>query len=328
MPRLHIFNPEHDYALANGGTNYFAPASIVRLRRSLELLPLIWSDGNDYILCENDKIISVNNPSSPLSAQDIVRNIDCVEPWGWDRKIVSDLLKLGVESRILPTEDEIENLRRLSHRRISVLANEVLGSPYVPMECFTLEAAMEFARQNTGCYFKLPWSSGGRGVVATEELNQRQIEEWVKGAIRKQGSVLAETGVKRSLDFATLWNSANGEVTFEGFSVSISDGRGKYGGNLYGSQEALRNYIGKHVPRFNGGIVEKQRRFLNKEIAPYYKGKMGIDMMGDVSGNVFPFVELNLRRTMGHVAMDYYNLKEKNYREINIRNLPLIPLPH
>lgn len=250
---------------------------------------------------------------------------DEVFPWGWDPALRQRLLSLGVPERLLPSNEFLDILRRLSHRRISIACNEFLGSPSVPAEFFSVEEALGFALSSPGCYFKMPWSSGGRGVVATADLSQSQIREWLIGCLRRQGSVLAERGVDRNLDFASLWSiSEQGQVRFEGMSVSECDGRGKYKGNLSASQDLISRYILSKAPSFTSDIIEAQRDFIAAEIAPFYHGKLGIDMMADTDGVVYPCVEINLRITMGHVALNWHELPKARKAGLPLNNLPLL----
>lgn len=327
--KVWVFNPEHDYALAHGGSHYMAPASVRRLAHEKELLPLAWARKGDGVLVRDCTMVfpvdgngawdsaygangfipdasSVYSHSIPVS--EIMNEITEIEPWGWDMAVRHRLLSLGFPESLLPSPDYIDSLRRLSHRRISIAANRFLGSPLIPEEFSKVDEAMEFYRRHPGCYFKLPWSSGGRGVLATAELSSPQVREWVSGGIRRQGSVMGEPGVARVIDFASLWTVEDGDVTFEGWSVSLSDGRGKYDGNVRLPQEELLALITRHLPRsVVEKTVERQREFIRAEIAPHYQGKMGIDMMADGKGNLYPCVEVNLRRTMGHVviALDF-----------------------
>lgn len=316
MPRLLVFNPEHDYALACGNVNYTAPTSTKNLASSLELLPLIWSKKDDAILLSDNSVYYISGK---------VR-LDSVEPWGWDQALVARLRKIGIDSNLLPEENSLTTLRRLSHRRISVQCNEFLGSSPLPKEFITVEEALEFERRHSGCYFKLPWSSGGRGIVNTKELSHIQIEEWVRGAIKKQGSVMGEIGIDRVLDFASLWKVNSGKVEFEGLSVSASDGRGKYKGNIYGSQIKIEAFIKRKVPSFSQDLLFRQAKFIEIAIAKNYTGKLGIDMIGDRDGKVHPCSEINLRRTMGHVAMDYARLEPDSDIKNKLDSLPLIPI--
>lgn len=321
MPRLHIFNPEHEYALANGGAYYIAPRSVRELAAKFQLLPVLWASNEDYILLDNDRIYSVENEKDYASGN-INGIIDSIEPWGWNEALKERLRKIGIEECLLPSYSEITRLRNLSHRRITVEANRFLDSPFLPVELTDKNEALHFYEMNKGCYFKMPWSSSGRGVLATEELNIRQVEEWVTGSIRKQGSVMAEKKIERALDLATLWNvNENRTPEFLGLSVTKSDGRGKYVGNMFGSQRAIENYIKRYTDYLNEIVIEKQKGFISKHIAPFYRGLLGIDMIIDENGILFPCIEVNLRRTMGHVALTY-DKKMRIPANIN----PLLPL--
>lgn len=285
------------------------PASVRSLASKMTLLPLLWASDEDYILLPDNRTAKVTNPSEPLPWSDFgLALLDHIEPWGWNRALMTRLQSLGVPDRLLPSSDILVNLRRLSHRRISIEANRFLNSPFVPSEFTRKEDAMNFYIHNPGCFFKLPWSSGGRGVVATKDLKTRQVEEWISGAIRRQGSVMAEIKVDRVLDFASLWSCSEGKVYFKGFSISKSDGRGKYDGNISAPQSTIESLIRKVVKDFSGIPVSRQKDFILSNIAPYYNGRLGIDMMVDSKGTVYPCVEINLRNTMGHAAMNFWYL--------------------
>ena len=56
-------------------------------------------------------------------------------------------------------------------------------------------------------------------------------------------------------------------------------------------------------------IQEFVQQFLKQEIAPYYNGDAGVDMFvyqEDGKYKLHPFVEVNLRKTMGLAAHDIY----------------------
>lgn len=326
MHRLHVFNPDHDYALAHGGANYIAPAKVRTLASELELLPCIWGEDEDYLLLSDGSIIRLDFPEESVSLSEI--KVDSVEPWGWDASLKNKLKALGIPESCLPSDQYIENLRRLSHRRISIDACRFLNCDKLPKEFFKIEDALQFFHTYPGCYFKLPWSSGGRGVLATRELRVEQVKEWLTGAIRRQGSVMAEEGAARILDFGSLWEIADDcKVNFRGFSVSVSDGRGKYKGNIAASQEILAGEIRRVFPEFNLEIIDRQKAFIENKIADHYKGKMGIDMMADSNGRLYPCVEINLRTTMGHVALDFETMPPERRRYFVGKNLPILPYP-
>ena len=53
---LHIFNPENDMALADGGSGYTAPATIRQMRDELHWLPLWWAKDDDLVWNGEDRI--------------------------------------------------------------------------------------------------------------------------------------------------------------------------------------------------------------------------------------------------------------------------------
>mgnify|MGYP001140241913 FL=1 len=50
MPRLHLFNPENDIALATGSDNFTAPKAALALRASGAAPPLWYVDPGDTFL--------------------------------------------------------------------------------------------------------------------------------------------------------------------------------------------------------------------------------------------------------------------------------------
>ena len=81
---LHIFNPENDMALADGGSGYTAPATIRQMRDELHWLPLWWAKDDDLVWNGEDRIT--------LSEGDEIR------PWGWSAALVHQLKQAGMRS--------------------------------------------------------------------------------------------------------------------------------------------------------------------------------------------------------------------------------------
>ena len=50
MKKLHIFNPEHDIALASNLANFTAPHAGRQLRADLGFLPVLWANEGDVPL--------------------------------------------------------------------------------------------------------------------------------------------------------------------------------------------------------------------------------------------------------------------------------------
>ncbi len=47
---------------------------------------------------------------------------DEIRPWGWSAALVHQLKQAGVDEKFLPSPDQLDSLRRLSHRQTAVEA--------------------------------------------------------------------------------------------------------------------------------------------------------------------------------------------------------------
>lgn len=331
---LHIFNPDTDYALASNSENYTPPVSILAVKSSLMLLPALYADRGDAILLPNDNtgLLTPLHPFAEfLSTKDITlvrprhlrmfvqekKNLK-IRPWGWNRTLCKWLSSLGAPEHMMPSAEEMTVLRNLSHRKLTIpfllnMKDVINDEIQIPKEFTDVEDALEFwsanRLENREVYFKAPWSSSGRGLQFTKDLEKRHIEPWLRGIVRSQGSVMGEIAYSRNLDFATEWECHNGKAMFLGVSTFITSERGKYKSNVVAPQENIVAYILQHIDVYGNGnnlsvIIERQRLLLENYVAQYYEGPLGIDMLVTEDRNINPCVEINLRDTMGRVAID------------------------
>ena len=125
---LHVFNPEHDLALASGLSNFTAPHAGRRLRADLGYLPALWAGEGDCVLVEHVEQarraygrLRARVGGSPCRFVDKSQlsrlAIDRVSPWGWDLALRAALIRYGVPAEACPSESEIAAVRDLSHRR-------------------------------------------------------------------------------------------------------------------------------------------------------------------------------------------------------------------
>lgn len=323
MSRLLVFNPEHDYALADAHKHYYPPAGVVQLRRRFKYLPALSANPGDFWIYEShcisaDTLLPASNYKATAEVYEIV-------PWGWDPAIKSFLLKMGFSPHLMPSDGEIEVIRELSHRRLATQCNDYLGSTHGALELFNLKDALEYFRLHPDCCFKAPWSSSGRGVMFCKDLAIHAVSEWITGVLNKQGSIMVESTASKVIDFASLWIVKDSSLTFRGVSVSITDHRGRYKANLYGPQRHLLKEISRFTTKFDDSVFNRQRDFLNEKVAPYYNGPLGIDMLIDDKGEIRPCLEINLRNTMGHVAMDIQEALDAGRNEYINKVIRLIP---
>lgn len=320
MAYLHIFNPDTDYALASNSPNFTASAQVASMRLANSLMPAIYASEGDAILIldmiEEEEIsrlshynIARDKKLSIVRLQDAARNPRILaglaaRPWGWNRQIKRILEKKfnGIEG--IPTEERISSLRRLSHRRTTIPFLKLLDWPskremMLPVEYFDEEEALDRYRRDKFTYFKAPWSSSGRGILLTDDLEERHVKPWLHGIISRQGSVIAEPAYIRKLDFATEWFCEAGRARFVGLSVFNVSRRGKYHSNVDATQDDLLRIIRENSSGWDDSIILSQRKAIEEIIAPHYAGPLGIDMLTDHMGRVNPCVEINLRFTMG-----------------------------
>jgi len=126
--------------------------------------------------------------------------------------------------------------------------------------------------------------------------------------LKKQGVISIEHELEKVCDFAMEFESnGNGRMLFIGFSVFETLSNGKYRGNLLGSQALLEQHITNYISAsLLQEIKEAVIMILTEVISFEYNGYLGVDMLiyrKDNSFSIHPVVEINLRNTMGIVAL-------------------------
>ena len=308
MKLLH-FNPETEYALASGASFYTPPARVESLRKESQLLPEIWAQPSDMILVDS---IDGLKSDFRLVQWDMLEAIfseypDLVfEPWGWNKALVRKLIDHGVPASRLPDSSVISRIRELAHRRTTVILSSIWKNTVdacyeidIPVELKSVEDSMCFYRNNCGCWMKAPWSSSGRGVINTSaDMTPQLVEQWCRGIIRRQGSVMGETGADKLSDYATEWHMRDGHAEFLGLSSFSTSNRGKYLANLTLSQSLMSDKFNTESSMPIHDVVCLQKEIL-EQVLTGYEGLFGVDMIVERNGRLRPFVEVNLRRTMG-----------------------------
>ena len=321
--KLHIFNPEHDIALASNLANFTAPHAGRHLRSDLGWLPALWAAEDDFVLVDN--IDHAQHSWRRIRARvgrgdvcfvekaDLLRlGIDRVAPWGWDLALRAYLLRNGVLH--VPSEQYIADVRRLSHRRTAAQLLSALisveGTVGDSREVVSVAEVNDLVAEHGRVVVKAPWSSSGRGLrflnAPADEFQQR----WLQNVIAAQGSVMIEPQYDRVRDFGLEFEAADNGIRYLGLSLFHTK-NGAYTGNVLTSEEDKRDMISRYVSI--GLLDDIQGKILSNLDLGTYRGPFGIDMMvvrnkegvkgqGE-RGRLHPCVEINLRRTMGHVAL-------------------------
>lgn len=308
MKRLYIFNPEHDLSLAAGTSNYQAPESALFLASDLALLPKWYAEYGATVF-DRSEIMPI----------DPNEEFESVVPWGWDKSVKRLLIVNGINESILPSDDKIEAIRQLSHRRTATRAMAHLRSrlgekyhfPLPAAELHSVEEVKTFAEAYDEIVIKAPWSSSGRGVYWTTASFTPSLVGWIKRTIEKQGSIMAELAMDRVMDFAMEFKIEHGKCEFVGYSLFFTEGQGAYRGNRLMSNKRIAEIISEWISTEELDDVERELiAYIDSYLAKTYEGFVGVDMFIYKNNGGFmlnPVVEINLRMTMGMVARILYD---------------------
>jgi hypothetical protein len=321
MTKLYVFNPEHDLALAANLSNFTAPHAGRKLRFDLGFIPALWAGDDDYVLVEDvERAVKSygrlrakigGKPKQFVDKSQLHRlYINKVEPWGWDLALRSFLLRHGVDA--VPTEEDIAVIRDLSHRKhaASLLTQlQMPGTVGISQQAFNTADVQQMILQYHHIVVKAPWSSSGRGVRFMVDALDDYQERWIANVINKQGAVVVEPYYNKVKDFGMEFESdGEGHVSYLGLSL-FQTKNGAYTGNLITTENEKMQIVSRYVSDdLLINVREKVCYYMGEILKGKYEGSFGVDMMvvstADKEGFLLhPCVEINLRRTMGHVAL-------------------------
>ena len=318
--KLLVFNLEHDLALAANLSNFTAPHAGRQLRADLGFVPAIWAAADDFVLVENVEdaerrfLRLTRRPFGRFIAKDLLCKLQfsAVDVWGWDLAIRAYLLRWGVEAVVMPTVTQIDAIRQLSHRRHAMQLLESLQMPGTigcASETDQMDIIADRLHRGEHLVVKAPWSSSGRGVRFMEGDMNIYDKGWVRHVIEKQGSVMVEPYYNKVKDFGMEFVSdGKGLVSYVGLSL-FQTSNGAYTGNILASEDEKEHMISRYISvDLLKAIRQKICTLMGVLLKDRYAGAFGIDMMvvrrDDGDGFLLhPCVEINLRRTMGHVAI-------------------------
>ena len=326
--KLHIFNPENDLALADGGANYCPTPAATQIANNLASLPLWFADINDKVLLldsthhEYHKRISSLFPVASPYDNNMCNDITSCTPWGWSAQIKRRLGVMGFNA-ILPSDENIKSIREISNRQSSIkiltaLRNSGIETPALPIYHTNADDVASFINNRPRCVIKAPWSGSGKGIAWGIGRVEPPMENFYKGVIRRQGGVVCEEFLNAKIEFAMEFFADGNKVTFAGYSLFKSF-KGSYSGNVLASNEEIETFLSKFIPneelyKLKIILPEILQSLLHES---GYTGYFGIDMMVYESGGKLrlnPCMELNLRMNMGMTArlfFDRYVAKER-----------------
>ena len=242
-------------------------------------------------------------------------------PWGWSPLAARQLKERGVPPDLLPTAEQLDAYRAASSRRLAVQLLRLWRTqcPDAFREgtlvgesswCTTLAAVAEACSRYGRSMLKAPWSGSGRGVHPVRAALSARDEAWALRTLQRQGAVEVEPLYDRILDFAMEFWAERGSVRYCGLSLFSTTPGGVYAGNLIAPEADKERMLSRYVsPALLVQLREQLVSLLSTCGLPsWYTGPVGVDMMivnkeTPLPMALHPLVEINLRMTMGWVAL-------------------------
>ncbi len=319
--KFHIFNPEHDSALALENGIYTPKPQIQQFGKDLSTLPLWYSANEDKVILPEitDKdwlsVVDKINPNikSKITSIDDYKHLKeekCLTPWGIDNTIcrVTNTTKIdGEDIASIIQRTKIFSSREQTQDALSRLKTEGLYSGFVSQKVDSIEEIRKINTEFGKIVVKAPWSSSGRGVFFIDNLDSKEEKRILK-IIDSQGFVMVESFFEKEIDFAIEFEFIEDKWQFAGYSIFTTDEHGAYKQNILASDEILRNEICKYADyKQLDKIIDFYCHYL-QERKDEIKGNnvIGVDMMAG-KGKIHPCVEINVRHTMGIVARKLFD---------------------
>lgn len=312
--KLHIFNPENDLALADGGANYCAPPAAMSIAHDLATLPLWFATENGTVFLPGELHRNYYNEfSSRFSLASPYENVmkpsvSDVEPWGWSMQMRRRLLAMGLDEDMLPTKENIASMREVSNRRTSItilqaLHEQGVSTPVLPQYFTQPNDVADFINGRERSVVKAPWSGSGKGIAWGIGRVEPPMEHFYSGIIRRQGGVVCEEFLENEIEFAMEFLANENGVEFAGYSLFTAS-KGSYSGNILADDARIEDFLAGYVERRELAGLKRALCGIMRGIlaGTRYSGYFGIDMTIYKKDGTFilnPCMELNLRMNMG-----------------------------
>jgi hypothetical protein len=293
MSFLHIVNTNFEAELAQEA----APPLIASIQShpifmQLQFLPMLYADPKDGIGVTHAPDPSFTRPQWHLLKE---RKLpyQSIESWGASRSIQAWAQRHEIPYE-MPPWDVV--------KQVNSKAFSFSESPQLPDSALieTFDELEKWDRQTVGPkVLKTCFGVSGKGHLFLPSDHVKRFAEKEFSAGRP---LIAEPWVERKLDFSTQWMiHRSRKIEYLGATVCLSDGRGRYQANRVGDLDFL---FGKYLP-----LLDRHRQIaepiLEKMAALGYFGNVGIDAMIWGQDRLHPVVEINARKTMGWVALEF-----------------------
>lgn len=330
-PVVAWFNSEAESRVMEvvSGNSYTPNKRIVALERDLEIAALSWCRKDDVLLMRRrpsmEHLRHLREAGLELPQVVVLDDLDQLKgrkigglrPWAWSPDAAKLLAGMTLPERVrwkwreaLPAE---WFSKALGYQLEGLLGNADLSG----VLCRDMDSAMAALRaglKQGEVLIKALHACAGRGHrVVDDTMELAATEAWLRRTIEWHGGVVVEPRLIRVLDFSSLYEvEGSSKVRWLGMGVMDNDSAGRFQGVRVGRKWG--NMLDRDVAEFafrEAGVMElfgKRVPDLLGELLPGYVGPVGVDAMihrgpaGEL--RLRPVVEVNVRMTMGRVALE------------------------
>jgi hypothetical protein len=309
---------------------YTPPFNVRAITKDLALLPAWYADEGDYVFIDEPAPeafsgylpAEVRLSAIPITRDEVKEKSQSLPPmeaapWGLSRQSVNlfgELKQYGLDLDIPVLKDGYAALTGrftaaacLEEIRRALPGMDIPEPPVFFSQMEEIEAYLHKSR--APLVLKTPYSSSGRGLLwLTEGRLSDSDRNRIRGMLRDQNTVSMEYALNKEADFALeYYSDGKGKLYERGLSLFSTGSRGAYKGNILQPQSAIMDklmaYAGEDAVN---SVRQTVYDVLCDTLGSKYTGYLGVDMLvykGEKGFGIHPCVEINLRHTMGMVAI-------------------------
>lgn len=307
--RLYLFNVGNEVAISHADNRSYTPPRLIqKMRQDLATLPYYMANkekGEAILIPQEKKKLALSffdKKASLLTLEDIQKSEKRyqLELYGLEPPLERKL-QHSLSGRLLPCGRQLSTLQLHSFfdRSLGQLFLQRYYPEFSPQVVSSYDQLLSQSKEYTKVVLKRPFTSSGRGVMALtkDQLLQTRYTQ------KLSYPLLMEPFYQVTSDWGAEYRiTPDGSVEYLGLS-SFKTEKFRYLYNEVIAQEKLERRLCKEVPLIEvKRAIKSHITFMKKEIAPYYSGNVGIDMMV-FEGRLHPCCEINVRTTMGHYAL-------------------------
>jgi len=287
---------------------------------------LKWQNAIFEFKGEMPEMIISSDGALPESAQKFAA-IESLQPWGWGPSAWSRFLELENKIRRKPPFSASDVGERFFSKawwkcELQARGVQVEGRALFHSDEFDhWRAGLSSEDMDSEFLLKSAVSTSGRGHLAFTRsmLEDEALGTKIRNRIRDEGAVVIEPMLPRRIDFSTQYRlMPNGEVREEEPRFFLTDSRHQYLGALLGDWGARTAFATetRFLHEHRQWLREQHRVVIEILRENRYEGPFGVDSLlyeADGELRAAPIIEVNVRHTMGTVALKIERALERKH---------------